>query len=548
MNKRASKLMLATAAWVMAVFCGSCSRHETLAQQAMREGILLVGNNSDPQTLDPQLVFSLSDFRISESLYEGLTIPDPKTLAPRPGVAQSWEYDDKTLTWLFHLRANAKWSNGDPVTAHDFVFSYRRMLTPALGADYASMLYPIKNAEAFNEGKLKDFAQVGVHALDDHTLQIQLEHPTSYFLSLCYHQTFLPVHPPTITKFGAFTRRDAGWDRPGTLVGNGPFTLTKYVLGDVVEVKKNPYYWNAANVRLNGIRFFPTYDINAEERMFRNGLLHVTYTLPPLKTAFYRDSHSPYFRVIPIYGHYFYTLNVRKPPLDDPRVRLALSLAIDRQALVDDVVKGGQSPAYSLTPPSAQYQSRALLQENVAEAQRLLAAAGHPMGRGLPPIELTYNTSDLHRVIAEALQAMWKKNLGIDLRLVNVPAPEWLDRRRNANYQMIRAGWYADYLDPSTFLELFRSGSEEEQSGWGDPAYDGFLDAAAKEIDPAKRMEDFQQAEAILMKAPPIIPLYFYSTILLIRPELRGYENNLLDMHPFDTMYFDPSATTAEAQ
>jgi oligopeptide transport system substrate-binding protein len=188
------------------------------------------------------------------------------------------------------------------------------------------------------------------------------------------------------------------------------------------------------------------------------------------------------------------------------------------------------------------------LQENVAEAQRLLAAAGHPMGRGLPPIELTYNTSDLHRVIAEALQAMWKKNLGIDLRLVNVPAPEWLDRRRNANYQMIRAGWYADYLDPSTFLELFRSGSEEEQSGWGDPAYDGFLDAAAKEIDPAKRMEDFQQAEAILMKAPPIIPLYFYSTILLIRPELRGYENNLLDMHPFDTMYFDPSATTAEAQ
>jgi oligopeptide transport system substrate-binding protein len=356
------------------------------------------------------------------------------------------------------------------------------------------------------------------------------------------------VFADTGTYLSQAIHRYAGWDRPGTLIGNGPFILTKYVLGDVVEVRKNPNYWNATHVHLNGIRFFPTSDINAEERMFRNGLLHITYTLPPLKTPAYRDSKSPDLRIMPVFGHYFYTFNVRKPPLDDPRIRLALALAIDRQALVDHVVKGGQTPAFALTPPSAQYQSSAQLTENITEAQRLLAEAGHPNGQGLPPIELTYNTSDAHRAIAEVLQQQWKKNLGVDLRLVNVPAPEWLDRRRTANFQLIRAGWYGDYLDPSTFLELFRSGSEEEQSGWSNPAYDHYLDDAANETDPAKRLEDFQQAEALLLKEAPMIPLYYYTTIQLIRPEVRGYENNPLDQHPYDAIYFDPSATTPEPQ
>jgi oligopeptide transport system substrate-binding protein len=544
---RLARVFAALAMLALAATAG-CGPRETPVQKATREGILLLGNNSDPASLDPQIIIALSDARISEALFEGLTIPDPVTLEPRPGVAQSWDYDDQTLTWTFHLRPDAKWSNGDPVTAHDFVFSFRRILNPALGADYANMLYPIKNAEAFNEGKLTDFSQVGVHAVDDHTLKIQLEHPTSYFLSLTFHQTYLPVHPPTILKYDAFSHRDAKWTRPGILVGNGPFVLTKYVLGDVIEVRKNPLYWNAAHVRLNGINFYPTSDLDAEERAFRNGLLHVTYTIPLTKIAGYRAANSPYLRIMPVYAHYFYTINTRKPPLNDPRVRLALNLALDRPAIVKDVVRGGQVPLYSLTPPSAQYAPRAQLSENITAARQLLAEAGYPDGKGFPPVELLYNTSDAHRAVAEAIQQMWKTNLGIQITLANVAAPAWIARRGQADYQIIRSGWYADYLDPSSFLELFTSDDQVEQSGWKNPQYDAFIAAAAKETDPAKRMNDFQQAETVLLREVPFIPLYEYTTTILIRPEVRGYENNLLDLHPYSAVYLDPQATTPEPQ
>ncbi|MGA2052642.1 MAG: peptide ABC transporter substrate-binding protein, partial [Opitutales bacterium] len=332
------------------------------------------------------------------------------------------------------------------------------------------------------------------------------------------------------------------------LVGNGPFVLTKYILGDVIEVRKNPLYWNAANVRLNGVNFYPTSDLGAEERAFRNGLLHVTYTIPLTKIAAYRASNSPYLRIMPVYAHYFYTINTRKPPLNDPRVRLALNLSLDRQAIVDHVVRGGQTPAYSLTPPSPQYTSRTQLSENVTLARSLLAEAGYPGGKGFPSLELLYNTSESHRAVAEAIQQMWKSNLGIQVTLANVAAPAWMDRRGQADFQIIRAGWYADYLDPSSFLELYTSNNEMEQSGWSNPRYDAFITAAANETNPSKRMEDFQQAEAILLHDVPFIPLYYYTTTILIRPEVRGYENNLLDLHPYTAIYFNPQATGPEPQ
>jgi oligopeptide transport system substrate-binding protein len=548
MNFSAPRCLAIGLAVAFAAAAAGCGKHETLVEIADRENILLVSSGGDPSSLDPQLIQTLNDSHITMALYEGLTIPDPVTLEPRPGVAQSWDYDDKTLTWTFHLRPEAKWSNGDPVTAHDFVFSFHRILTPELGVEYATMLYPIKNAKDFNEGKLKDFSKVGVKALDDHTLQIQLDHPTGYFLELCYHQTYLPVHPPTIMKFNGMTRRDSGWDKPATFVGNGPFVLTKYVLGEIVEVKKNPLYWNAAKIRLNGIRFYPIADVNAEERAFRNGALHITSTLPPPRISAYRDTHSPYLRIMPVYGNYFYTINTRKPALNDPRVRLALNLAIDRQALVDHVTRGGQVPAFTLTPASALYKPRAQIQENVAEAKRLLAEAGYPDGKGAPSIELLYNTSEAHRAVAEYLQETWKKNLGLDIHLANVAAPAWLDRRHNADFEIIRAGWYGDYLDPSTFLDLFRSDNDMEQSGWKNAKYDAFMDDAQKETDQAKRMEDFQQAEAILLAEAPFIPLYDYTTIILIRPEVRGYFNNLLDQHIYTDVYLDVKATEPEPQ
>ncbi len=536
------------AAVALTAMAGGCGRHETPVEEADREQILLVGNGADPATLDPQLITGLTDSHPVSALFEGLTTPDPQTLEPRPGMAQSWEYDDKTLTWTFHLRPEAKWSNGDPVTASDFVFSYHRMLTPALGSEYANMLYPIKNAEAYNKEKLKDFSQVGVHAADAHTLKITLENPTSYFLALCYHQTYLPVHPPTITKYDAFDHPDSGWDKPGKLVGNGPFVLTKYVLGEVIEVKKNPLYWNAANVRLNGIRFYPISNINTEDRAFRNGLLHVTQQVPPTKVDGYLAEHNPYLNISPVYGSYFYSINTRKPPLNDPRVRRALSMALDRKLLAEKVVRGGRQPAYSLTPPSADYKPRAVVQEDVAAAKRLLAEAGYPDGKGLPAMEVLYNNSDAHRAIAEALQQMWKQNLGINVNLAQSAWPDYLNRRKNADFQIIRASWYADYLDPSTFLELFKSDNEMEQTGWKSDTYDRFILAARGEQDKAKRMEDFQQAEAVLVEESPLIPLYFYSTIMMIRPEVKGYYPNLLDVHPYTAVYLDPAAEPPKNQ
>jgi oligopeptide transport system substrate-binding protein len=253
---------------------------------------------------------------------------------------------------------------------------------------------------------------------------------------------------------------------------------------------------------------------------------------------------------MPVYGAYFYSINTRqaKGALSDARVRRAMGMAIDRQALVDHVTRGGQLPAFSLTPPSALYTPRAQMHEDVAAAKKLLADAGYPGGKGAPPIELLYNTSDAHRAVAEYLQQSWKQNLGLDVRLANVASPAWMDRRHNADYDIIRAGWYGDYLDPSTFLELFSSDNEMEQTGWKNADYDKSILAARAENDPAKRMEDFQQAESVLMTEAPFIPLYYYTTIFLIRPEVRGYENNLLDEHIYQNIYLDPDATTPEVQ
>ena len=455
------------------------------------------------------------------------------------------------MTWTFHLRAEAKWSNGDPVTAGDFVFSFRRILTPALGADYANMLYAIKNAQAFNEGSLKDFAKVGVKALDDHTLQIQLEHPTGYFLELCYHQTFLPVHPPTIKKFDAMTRRDSGWDKAGSLVGNGPFVLTKYVLGDVVEVRKNPNYWDAAHVRLNGIRFFPIADVNAEERAFRNGALHLTSTLPSPRIAAYRDSHSPFLRIMPVYGTYFYTINTRtaKGALSDARVRMAMNLAIDRQSLVDHVTRGGQMPAYALTPPSAQY-----------TPQRAIARG---RGRGAP-------------LAGRRRLPRWQRHSAHRAALQHLRSPTAPSRRpcRNRGRKILAStcasptsprppGWTAATTPttkssapagmPIISTPQPSSNFSPATTRWSNPA--GRMRTTTNSSSPRATKPTRQSAWRISSRPKPsswprlpFIPLYYYTTIFLIRPEVRGYENNLMDEHIYQNIYLDPAATAPEPQ
>jgi oligopeptide transport system substrate-binding protein len=518
-----------------------CGRRETRVEVGNREQILYLGNGADPQELDPYLVTGVPEHRILMALFEGLTTEDPVDLHPVPGVAKSWDISPDGKVYTFHLRDDAKWSNGDPVTAHDFLKSYQRMLTPSLAAEYSYMHFVVKNAEAYNSGKITDFNQVGYQVLDDHTFQVTLENSTPYFLSLLAHESWHPVHLPTIRRYGDPYLRGNKWTRPGRFVGNGAFVLAKWAVNDVIVVKKSPTYWDRDRVRLNEIHFLPIESDDTEERAFRSGQLHVTETLPLTKIDFYKSHYPQYLKIEPFLGSYYYDINVTKPPLNDKRIRRALALTIDRKSLVEDVLRGGQLPAYYLTPPgTAGYTCRSEVHEDIAEAKRLLAEAGYPDGKGFPAIELLYNTLEAHRIIAESIQQMWKKNLGIDVQLVNQEWKVYLDSQHTLNYQISRASWIGDYNDPNTFLDMWTTDNGNNRTGWSNREYDRLIVEAARTTDPRQRLEVFQKAEAVLLDELPMIPIYFYTLTTARRPEVKGWHPTILNNHPYKYLYLEP--------
>ena len=517
-----------------------CGKRETLVEAGNRTQVLHIANGTEPQDLDPDIVTGVPEFHIIMSLLEGLVTEDPVDLHPVPGVAEKWDISPDRKVYTFHLRADAKWSNGDPVTARDFLESYKRILSPSLASEYAYMHFVVKNAEAYNTNGITDFNQVGYKVIDDHTLQITLDNATPYFLSLLTHQSWYPVHIPTVAKYGDPYQRGNKWTRPGHFVGNGAFVLAKWVVNDVIEVRKSPTYWDRDRVRLNAIRFYPIESDDAEERAFRAGQLHVTETVPLSKIDYYKAEHPDLINIGPYLGTYFYRVNVTKPPLTDRRVRQALALAIDREGIVKNITRGGQLPAYNFVPPgTAGYTSRSQFQENITTAKRLLAEAGYPDGKGMPPVEILYNTLESHRTIAEAIQQMWKTKLGVDARLVNEEWKVYLDAQRSLNYQVVRAAWIGDYVDPNSFMDMWLTGGGNNETGWSNPEYDRLIAEAARTIDPQQRLEVFQKAEAILMDEMPEIPIYFYTRLFLKRPEVRGWYPTLLDNHPYKYVYLE---------
>jgi oligopeptide transport system substrate-binding protein len=519
-----------------------CGQRETRVEVGDREQILYKGNGGEPQELDPYVVTGVSEYHIIMSLLEGLVTEDPHDLHPVPGMAERWDVSPDGKVYTFHLRKNAKWSNGDPVTARDFLNSYKRMLTPSLASEYSYMHFVVKNAQAYNEGKITDFDQIGYKVLDDYTFQVTLDNSTPYFLSLLLHHSWYPVHVPTIRKYGDPYQRGSKWTRAGRFVGNGSFVLAKWRVNDVIVVKKSPTYWDRDRVRLNEIHFMPIESDETEERAFRAGQLHVTETLPLTKIDFYRKNYPDLLRIEPYLGTYFYDINVTKPPLNDKRVRRALALTIDRGSLVKNVLRGGQLPAFCLTPPgTAGYTCRTQSHEDVAEAKRLLAEAGYPDGKDFPTIELLYNTLEAHRIIAETIQQMWKKNLGIEVRLVNQEWKVYLDSQRTLNYQISRASWIGDYADPNTFLDMWVTGGGNNRTGWSNPEYDRLIAEAARTTDPQQRLEVFQKAEAILLDELPMIPIYFYTHVHARRPEVNGWYPTILDNHPYKYVYLEPT-------
>jgi len=525
----------------------ACGSGESNVTRGNREGILHFGNGSEPQGLDPHVVTGIPESHIVSALFEGLAVKNPYTLEPEPGVAQSWDISEDGLTVTFHLNPAARWSNGDAMTAEDYVWSWQRALSPAMGNQYAYMLFPVENAEAFATGKLDDFGEVGVKALDTHTLQVRLNAPTPYFIQLMDHQSTYAVHRPTIEKFGKATDRFTPWTRVENIVGNGPFRLKDWQLNRRITVEKNAAYWDRDRVALHGIVFYPTENLSSEERMFRVGQLHYTQTVPLDKIPVYRAmAGSPYVNA-PYLGTYYYLLNTNKPPLDDVRVRQALSMAIDRERLNDTVLHGTNVAAYSITPPGTLgYQPPQVFQYDVAKARQLLADAGYPDGDGWPGLELTYNTSESHLKIAVALQQMWREALGIDVTLVNQEWKVYLDSIDQMDFQMARRGWIGDYVDPNNFLDLFLCQGGNNNTGFCDPVYDELILRRAPQ---AKIREEryaiFREAETRLMEQMPIIPLYTYTSNHLIQPSVRGMPPNLMDSVNFKYVSLEPNGEAA---
>ncbi len=511
-----------------------CTKRETRVQHGNRDKILHLGNSSEPKDLDPHLVTGVTEHNIMSALLEGLVAENPETLAPIPGTALRWDISDDALVYTFYLRPDAKWSNGDYVTASDFIFSYKRILTPALGSPYAYMLYCLKNAEAYNKGEITDFDLVGVKAVDPKTLQLTLRAPTPYFLSLLNHFSWFPLHPATILAHGDISTIGSQWTKPGNYVGNGPFVLTTWQANKKISVTKSETYWDRCNVKLNAINFYPIGDHTIEEHAFRAGQLHVTGTVPIDRIDYYQTCKPDLLHLDPYLGCYYYLFNVNKPPLDNPKVRQALSLSINREQITKHVTKGNESPAYNFTPPNTGgYTAQSKIHGDLETARKLLAEAGYPDGKGFPTLTLLYNTADSHARIAEVIQQMWMTALNIKIELVNMEWKVYLSQTQTGNYDIARAGWISDYVDPNSFLDLWITDGGNNRTGWSNPEYDKHIRAASETQNITKRFDHFQQAEKILMQESPIMPIYFYRSKSLIKPSVKGWHPTLLDHHPY---------------
>ena len=520
-----------------------CARRETAVEAGNRAQILHQGVGADPNDLDPQIISTNQAAAISMALGEGLTNYDPRDLHPVPGVAESWDVSADGLTYTFHLRANAKWSNGDPIVAEDFVFSAHRILSPAFAGEFAYMFFPVRGAEDFCVGRTKDFSTVAIRALDAHTLRYELRAPAPFFLTLVAHWSWYPVHPPTILKFGRLDESGTAWTRPGNFVGNGPFALATWRPGDGAIAKKNPHYWDAAQVRLAEIYFHFIASADTEDRAFRSGQLHITNSVPIAKVAGYRAQNASPLRVVELYSTDVIFINLTRPALDNPLVRTALSLAIDRAALAANVLRDGCAPAASLLPPDDhgyRYAGEPRLRYDPAEARRLLAAAGFPGGKNFPKIELATRSLDRERLVGEALQQMWRKELGLDLALVVTEPRVHLDNQHHHRFDLALASWLGDYLDPLSFLDVYLANSGHNDSSYPGPEFNRLVAAAAATSELAPRFALFQQAEAQLMRDLPSLPLYHRPNLHLVHPSVRGYESNLMDMHPYTAIWLEP--------
>jgi oligopeptide transport system substrate-binding protein len=499
---------------------------------------LVILNGAEPESIDPAVVTGQLEGRICYALFDGLLHFD-RFGKPQPGIAESWDLSSDGKIYTFHLRANAKWSNGDPVTANDFVQSWKRVLLPETASEYAYLLYHIKNAESFNEGTLKDFGEVGIVAVDNRTFRVELVSPVPYFLDLCSLSTLLPVHIRTVEKYGD------DWIKPDKLVNNGPFLLKEWRLNYRIRLEKNPLYWDAARVALNTVDALPIdnsitaynfYASKVADLILDKGLTPPSL-IPELK-------RRPDFHAAPFLGNYFIRFNITRKPLNDARVRQAFAMVIDRERIVQKITQAGEHPAYSFTPPGTAggYQPPRMPGRDVEKARQLLAEAGYPGGKGFPTVTYLYDSKKLNEDIAVEIQNMLAEGLGIRIELQKQEWKVYLNSLSRLDYDFARSSWVGDYNDPNTFIDCFVSAGGNNRTGWSSKEYDDLVGAAALEPDNSRRLQIFHRAEDILLnQGTPICPLYYYVGIQIYDGQkFGGIEPNLLDEHPFREMYRKP--------
>jgi len=504
-----------------------CIHHEPPAD-------ITIINKAEPETLDPALITGIPAMRIAIGLFEGVTRLDPKTARPIPGLAQSWDVSPDGEIYTFHLRTNLVWSTGEPITADDVVFSWIRTLNPATASDYAGQLYYLKNAQAFNEGKIKDPSLVGIHALDKFTVRIELNHPIPFFLDICAMPLTYVVPRQTIEKYGDH------WLMARPLPSSGPYELVYWKLNDKVRLEKNPLYWDAKNTQSDIIDFLPIGSPSTAFNLYERGEADVIWDKEVVPAELLDILiHRPDAHTFSYLATYFVDFNVTRKPFDNPRVRKALALAVDRNRIVKEITRGGERPTSHLVPDgTANYTSPAGLGYNPELARELLAEAGYPGGKGFPRFEYLFNATagggqNINEDIAIELQQMWQNTLGISMDLRQEEWKVYLNSMIHLNYDVGCSDWIGDYDDANTFLSLFLSNDGNNRTGWKNARYDALVYEANEQTDLKIREKLFQQAETILVRDEmPCIPLYIYAGIDFYHTNILGIYPNILDDHP----------------
>jgi oligopeptide transport system substrate-binding protein len=522
---------------LLTLLVAGCSERE-----AKRADLVFI-NGAEIGSIDPAQCTTQKEDRVINALFEGLMRFNTAGRA-EPGCALEPVISADGRTYTLTIRDTARWSNGTPVTAHDFVRSWRRVLLNSTASEYASIFFCIAGAEAFNkvENDKGDFNTVGVKAASDRVLIITLTNPVPYFKDLLAFMSFCPVNTEALDKVPD-GEKDRYW-KPGTLVCNGPYLLKEWRLNDRIRLEKNPTYWDAANVKLNTIDVLPIENPNTAVNLFLTGAadLMIDKDLVPASIAD-RISKEPYFHHKPFLGTWFIRFNTLKKPYGDVRVRKALTMVIDRRRITDVITRLGEEPAFTISPPGVGngYVLPAGIAQNIAEAKRLLAEAGYPDGRGFPVVDYLYPSKfPVENGIAVELQSMWKNSLGLTVSLRRQEQKVYFESQKKMDYELSRSSWVGDYNDPNTFLDLFTTTNGNNRTGWGIKEYDDLIAAASSEADIPKRNQLLHDAESMLIERECVIaPVYYYLGAQFYHADkLGGVEANLIDEHPLRCIYW----------